>query len=506
MKAKGVGALIAVAALVLTGCQDSGEKADPSKIGGTVTLWYLEDPVPEFLQAVKAGFEAKYPGTKVEMTEVPEDGFVTKIDTALLAKEPPDVAFIYEARWMKSGSVLPLDDVIASQGVDTKAMNQVALSECELGGHLYCLGSLTGSVVLLYNKDLFDKANVAYPPADKPMTIDEYDALARKLRAALGNGVFGAAAGSPFTWSGRQTHFSEDGRKVEGFANDASTLHLYDVLGKLSRDKVSPTAAEEELTPRYDLLGSRKVAMAIDDFEVSAKTLEAAGSRWGAAPPPIEKAGDNPFVFVGTDKYGAFTDSKNPATAKALVAYIGTEGSRIRAERTDQPPLNSTMLNTWAGTNESRKEVVKVLSTSTKPGLFVPGFWEVVSTLGDIYAQICSGGPTSARSRRRLRSYRRSWTGSGRPGRKSNDGRGGGDRAAGFAATRQGGQATAPHPVAAAGGQSGHPVRQPVADRHAGVHRRPDRRVGRHQHDRLEPVLTAGIRRARQLPGHVRQP
>ncbi|GAA1855992.1 ABC transporter substrate-binding protein [Asanoa iriomotensis] len=391
MRAKGVGALIAVTALALTGCQESSAPVDPDQIGGTVTLWYLEDPVPEFLEAVKAGFEDKYPGTKVEMTEVPEDGFVTKIDTALLAKEPPDVAFIYESRWMKAGSVMKLDDVINAQGIDTANMNQVALSECELDGHLYCLGSLTGSVVLLYNKDLFDKAKVAYPPADKPMTIDEYDAMARQLQAALGKDVYGGSVGSPYTWAGRLTHFSEDGRKVDGFANDPSTLHLYDVLGKLSRDKVSPTAAEEELTPRHDLLGSGKAAMAVTDFEIGAKTLEAAGARWGAAPPPVEKAGDDSFVFVGTDKYGAFTDSKNPATAKALVAYIGTEGSKIRAEKTDQPPLDATMLQAWAGTNESRQEVVKVLSTSTKPGLFVPGFWEVTSTLSDIYAQILAG-------------------------------------------------------------------------------------------------------------------
>jgi multiple sugar transport system substrate-binding protein len=383
-------ALVVVAAIALAGCTETSAPTDPTKIGGTVSLWYLEDPVPEFIEAIKAGFEAKYPGTTVELTEVPEDGYVTKIDTAILAQQPPDVGFVYEPRWMKAGSMMPLDDVIKSQGIKTENMNQVALSECELNGHLYCLGSLTGSVVLVYNKDLFDKAKVAYPAADKPMTIDEYATMARALKAGLGN-VFGASAGSPFTWADRLTHFSNDGKRIDGLVNDESTIHMYEVLAGLGRDKVSPSPAEVELVSRGDMLGSGKLAMAITDMEYATKTLEQAKFRWGAAPPPVEKAGDPSFVFVGTDKYGAFTASKNPATAKALVAYIATEGNRIRMEKTDQPPLDATMLANWAGNNASRREVVAVLSTSKRPGLFVPGFWEVLATLSDLYAQMANG-------------------------------------------------------------------------------------------------------------------
>src|SRR5688500_9599303 len=81
MKLVGRCALIVAATIALAGCEAAGPKADPTKVGGTVSLWYIEDPVHDFIDAVKAGFEAKYPGTTVELTEVPEDGYVTKIDT-----------------------------------------------------------------------------------------------------------------------------------------------------------------------------------------------------------------------------------------------------------------------------------------------------------------------------------------------------------------------------------------------------------------------------------------
>jgi multiple sugar transport system substrate-binding protein len=380
-------------ALALSGCGGSGTNDPPEaggKVTGTVTMWYLEDPKPAWLKAVKKGFEAKYPGTTVEMTEVPEDGYVTKVDTALLAKRPPDVGFAYESRWMKAGSVIDLDAAIKRYGVDTKNMNEVALSECELDGKLYCLGSLTGSVVLLYNKDLFDKAKVPYPSADEPMSIDEYGEVSRKLAKAL-PGVKGSVAGAPFTWAGRTTHFSSDGREIAGQLDDDATIHMYEVLAGLMEDEVSPLPEDAELVPPSDMLGAGDVAMGVTDMEYAANSMAAADIRWGAAPPPVERKGDASFVFVGTDKYGVFRDGENPTAGQALVAYIATEGNRLRIDVGDQPPLDATMLGEWAGDDPGRKEVVEVLSTSTEPGLFVPGFWEVTASLLDLYAQMGNG-------------------------------------------------------------------------------------------------------------------
>jgi multiple sugar transport system substrate-binding protein len=291
---------------------------------------------------------------------------------------------------MKAGEVLPLTDTISTYGIDTDAMNAVALSECELEGELYCLGSLTGSVTLVYNKDLLDDAGVAYPSPEQPWTIDEFADAAREISENL-DGVWGATAEVPVTWMDRRTHFSDDGTTIEGEADDDATVHVYDVLTDLVKDDAAPPPAETELATGADMLAAGRVAMAITDTEYAAASLVQAGARWGAAPPPVEEAGDAPFVFVGTDKYGAFTDSKNPETAKALVAYIATEGNRLRVEVSDKPPLDSRLLPEWAGDDEGRQETVKVVSLRSNPGLFVPGFWEVTAPLFDYYAQMANG-------------------------------------------------------------------------------------------------------------------
>jgi multiple sugar transport system substrate-binding protein len=400
MRTQGIGALVVVLAVALTGCQSGTEPAGSSDgavgdeagdIGGTVTLWYLEDPDFVFLPALVEEFEAAYPGVTVEMTEVPEDGFVTKIDTALLAGSPPDVAFIYEPRWMKSGAVLPLDDVIEAEGIDTSVFNQTALAECELDGQLYCLGSLLGSVVLIYNKDMFDAAGLPYPSPTDPMPVDEYAGLAAQLSTSGGGGPrWGATADVPFWWTGRWTHFSDDGRTIEGSVDDDDTLHMYDVLSGIAADGHAPLPSETDLVPASDMLADGSLAMAVTEMEFAALAMEEAGYNWGAAPPPVEREGADPFVFAGTDKYGVFAEGANPEAAKLLVAFLATEGSRIRVEVADDPPLDTRMLEEWAGDNPGRRDVVGVLSNSS-PWILVPGFWEVTAPLVDLFALMVDG-------------------------------------------------------------------------------------------------------------------
>ena len=372
--------------------------ASGEAISGTVSLWYLEDPEFTFLPALKAEFEAAYPGVTVEMTEIPEDGYVTKVDTAILAGQPPDLGFIYEARWMKAGSILPLDDIIADAGIDTSKFNQGAFSECQLDGQTYCMGSLGGSVMLMYNKDLFDAAGVPYPSATEPMTVDEYAALASKLAKPSNDpatNVYGATAGVPFWWTQRTTTFSEDGKSIAGFVNDESTVHMYDVLATMTRGGTSPTAAQAEVISESDMLGAGVLAMAITDMEVGATSLEKAGAKWGAAPVPVETTSDPGWVFTGTDKYGVFTQGPNQAAAKALIAFLGKEGSRIRVEASDDPPLDSTWLDDWAGDDASRQEVTSVMNL-TAPTPLIPGFWDVTAPLFDGFSLIVAEETTAA--------------------------------------------------------------------------------------------------------------
>ena len=55
-------------------------------------------------------FEAKHPEIAVEIVDIPESEYGTKVDTALIAGEPPDVGFIYDDKWIASGKFLPIGE------------------------------------------------------------------------------------------------------------------------------------------------------------------------------------------------------------------------------------------------------------------------------------------------------------------------------------------------------------------------------------------------------------
>jgi multiple sugar transport system substrate-binding protein len=352
----------------------------------TINIWVFEGEEGIFDELIKV-FNADYPNIKVEITNIPEDDYTTKIDTALIAGEPPDMAFIYEKKWIKAGEFLPMDDMIAERGIRLADYNQGAFSDaCIVDGKVYCLGTYTGAILLFYNKDLFDKAGVAYPSATEPMSMDEYVTMCAKLTTksdVLEEKVWGCDADIPVWWHDTRYYFSEDGRTIEGYANDDSTVHTFEMLAQLRTDESVIGATDTQSLEGTDLLATGKLATSIIDNVIAIKTLEEAGVNWGAALVPVEQKGDKGWVSSWTDSYGVFTKSKRPQEAMLFVSYLATKGNDIRLSTGDLP-LNMTLADQWAAKSIGRQEAITAIKLS-RPGLFVPGYWDVIGPLWDAF-------------------------------------------------------------------------------------------------------------------------
>jgi multiple sugar transport system substrate-binding protein len=374
--------------------------AAPAAAGEKVTLnlWIFEGE-ESFLPELKKQFEAKYPNITLEITEIPEDQYVTKIDTALAAGAPPDIGFVYGGinRWLKAGKFLSLDEMVKDKGIQLENYNPGAMSlYCLYEGKVYCLGSYTGAVLLFYNKDLFDQAGVAYPSATEPMTVEDYVALAAKLSKPdpdLSKRIWGGSSpGTPFWFMDWTTHYGEDGRKAAGFVNDADTVRTYELFAKMVKDGSSPSAADMQAMGDADLLTQGRMAMAITDNFVAINNLEQAGIRYGAAAPPVEKKGDRPFVITWSDAFGVFSDSKHPKEAMEFIAFLAQEGNKLRITTGNALPLDMKVAEdaNWAGQNEGRKESLQAIQLA-RPTIFVPGYYEISGPLGDAYDAIVDG-------------------------------------------------------------------------------------------------------------------
>jgi multiple sugar transport system substrate-binding protein len=368
----------------------------------TLDIWIFEGE-ETLLPALEAAFEAENPNVNVEITLIPEDQYVVKIDTALAAGSPPDIGYLYDRRWVKAGRILSLDETIAAHEIDLEDLNQGIMGNCTVDGQVYCLGSYTGAVPLLYNKTMFDEAGLDYPSATKPMTIDEYAALAAQLTVPsddITQQIWGGSAEEPYWWMHRTNMFSEDARQVEGFVNDEPTKHTYQVLADMVQAGHAPSASIMESlggAESESLFLQGQLAMVIGDF-AQITDLEAAGVDYGVATLPVEQEGDAPYLPMWTDSFAVFSDSDTPAEAADFVAFLGTEGQRLRVEVTGQPPLSANAAEEfgWAeqGNTEGRQQFLQTVAGGS-PLMFVPGFWEVASPLEDAFNQMAAGEVTA---------------------------------------------------------------------------------------------------------------
>ena len=353
----------------------------------TLNLWMFLDGTG-FLPSVVDAFQAEHPNITVQITDIPEDDYVTKVETSILAGQPPDIGFPYNPRWIKAGYVLPIDDAMAAQGINLDDYNVGAVSRnCMLDGHVYCLGSYTGATLMFYNKDLFDAAGVSYPSATEPMTIDEYVDIAMKLNVPSDNPeerVWGGALPGPF-WTEVQNYVSEDGRTAIGYVNDEDTVHFYQKVVELYNSGAALTSADLSMlggeTP--DLLASGQLAMGVTDSVLAQPLLEANNIRWGAAPPPVEVAGQKPWVYTGSDELMAFSGSAHPDEAIMFVLFWGTEADRMRLEA-DGLPLSMRMAEegNWAGESEGRQEMLAAIQTA-RATVFIPQWYFLLDPISE---------------------------------------------------------------------------------------------------------------------------
>jgi multiple sugar transport system substrate-binding protein len=115
-------------------------------------------------------FQRENPGIEVKYTTAPFDSYFTKLQTDIAAGQAPDVFELnYEnfTTFAARGTLLELGSRLAAEKTPVaKTFYPAALNAFRSGGTQYGLPITFSTVVLFYNKDLFDKAGVAYPNAN----------------------------------------------------------------------------------------------------------------------------------------------------------------------------------------------------------------------------------------------------------------------------------------------------------------------------------------------------
>ena len=403
-------AVIAIMAVVAAACTgDDGGGAGDGSTGSqgsqeevALDFWVFgEGGIGDFLASLEDGFEAENPNIDLVITSYPEENFGIKLDTAIAAGQTPDLTVFPDAEQVRNGLILPLDDMVAEYDIDLSsyvpAIVEGGIDEalgCGYEGQLYCLGSYAGSTQMLYNKDMFDAAGIPHPAPWPPMTPEEFVDIACQLTDAE-NGVWGGAASDPLAYVPFDMMFSPDGRTTTGYVNGPDFVHQMDLLASGYENGCFPSAnVLDPWAQGRDYFSDGKLAMVITDFQ-GLKQVENSGVNWGSTAPPTP-AGVEPYFFTWSDNVAVFADTEYPDEAKALVAYVATEGQRIRYETEGSTPLDLAIAEEvdWAGGIPGREDGLEVLSHARAMN-FVPNRWDVAAPYYDAWGFVLEGEKTA---------------------------------------------------------------------------------------------------------------
>ena len=338
-------AAIGVAALVLAACT-SGEGDDASPSPGeptTVSVWVSGDP--EETQAfvdVTDAFEASQEAIDIDLVVIAErDDLIARLSTSVAGGEPPDVFLMnyrYLGQFEAKGALEPVGPYLdGSEVLSADEFYPEAMTVFQSDGLQTCMPQNVSSLVLYFNRDLFEAAGVEPPPAQGWAWNDMVAAATELTEDADGDGtidVYGLGTDveiirvAPFIWS-NGGELVDDPERPTRFAIGSlraiqpiqSFLDLRGVAG------VTPTDEEAESADFETRFLDGTLAMIMESRRVVPSFRTITDFEWDVAQLPVHR---QPATVLHSDAYcmTASSDRKDEAWTYLEFA-LGVQGQEI---------------------------------------------------------------------------------------------------------------------------------------------------------------------------------
>ena len=214
----------------------------------------------ETLQKMYEAFHDEYPNITVNIETIGYDDYFTQMQTRVAGGTAPDC---YELNIENFAAYANKGVLAELTGIDTSGYNTTALNAFSVNGKQYGVPGNFSNVVLIYNKDLFDQAGVAYPTDD--WTWDDAMDACEKI-SALGDDIYGIY--QPITFNEFFKVAAQYGGgvlnadKTEFTINSEENLKAATMMiSKVTDTNVQPTEAQMGGMGDWDLFESGRLGM-----------------------------------------------------------------------------------------------------------------------------------------------------------------------------------------------------------------------------------------------------
>jgi len=263
--------------------------------------------------------------------------YIQKLTTLIAAGSPPDVGRMgvaYMAQFASKGQLADLTELV-EQDLDMSNYYENAFEQIKIDGKIYGIPIGIYTMIMFYNKDMFDAAGIEYPSMnwDSTWTLDEFVEIAKQLTSGEGleknygfYANFDPERAVPFIYGMDADYLTADHKTST--INDAAIVSYYNLMQEMIYSLgIAPTAAQAETMSSTQMFMAGRLAM-LGDGQWQMPSLNTEDDyNYGAAPIPGGRT--NNFI----DQYVIFEGStKKEAAWEVVKSFIDEKAENIMVD------------------------------------------------------------------------------------------------------------------------------------------------------------------------------
>ena len=295
------------------------------------------------LDSMYQAFHEQNPNITVEIETIAMDDYFTTLQTRIAGGTAPDcfeMNIENFAAYASKGILAELSEA------DTSALNQTALSAFTYDGKQYALPENFSTVILVYNKDLFDQAGIDYP--DSSWTREDVDKAAEAIRA-LGDDIYGIY--QPVTYNEFYKVAAQYGGSLLSADGKQFTINspenikaLQSMVDRVEKTNVQPTAEQMGGMGDWDLFESGRLGMIPTGTWCFNTFTEACDFDWDICVEPGQTQKATHF-FANALVVNNSASDEAKAAAQKWISFLSSsdEAAKIRLEAGWDLPALSDM-------------------------------------------------------------------------------------------------------------------------------------------------------------------
>jgi ABC-type glycerol-3-phosphate transport system substrate-binding protein len=409
--------LAAVLALAACGSDDdegassSGSLDAPAEdTEATLRVWLNGPDTPdEMIDLAKERFAEQYPNVEVEVERQEWDGIVNRLTNVLPTDDSPDIVEMGNTQaqaFEAAGALVDLSSAKEDLGGDDLVDSLVA--DGTYDGAFYGVPYYGGARIVVYRKDLFEKAGLSIPT-----TMQEFVEAGKALKADNADipnfsGIYFPGrnwqATLSFIWdAGGDIAINEDGEWVGELSSPESVAGLQTVQDIMQNANAAP-ADTDDAEDYLDFCNGEVGMLMGPGWKMGQITGdEGCPGKYdavlGAFPLPGSEGGVAPS-FLGGSNLGISAQSENPGLALEFLKILTSEEYQTEFAAIGLIPVRKSLLGEVEGDEAAQAQAQAAEITRAVPS---SEYWAEVESgtvLHDMGAAISGGADVQAEATR----------------------------------------------------------------------------------------------------------